>query len=38
MIAMGAVLGANPGFVAACHIGRLLLLPLLVPALLAKHK
>ena len=38
MIAMGAVLGANPGFVAACHIGRLLLLPLLVPALLAKRK
>lgn len=38
MIAMGAVLGANPGFVAACHIGRLLLLPLLVPALLAQRK
>ncbi len=38
MIAMGAVLGANPGFVAACHIGRLLLLPLFVPVFLAKCK
>lgn len=34
MIAMGIVLGANPGFVAACHVGRLFLLTLLVPALL----
>lgn len=36
MIAMGAVLGANPGFVAACHVGRLLVLTILVPAFLAK--
>ena len=35
MIAMGAVLGANPGFIAACHIGRLMLLPFLIPALLS---
>lgn len=36
MIAMGAVLGANPGFVVACHVGRLLLLTLLVPLLLGR--
>jgi len=38
MIAMGAVLGANPGFVAACHIGRLLILPGFVPFLLKRSK
>ncbi len=38
MIAMGAVLGAYPSFVAACHIGRLLFLPLLIPAMLGRHK
>jgi membrane AbrB-like protein len=31
MIVMGAVLGANPGFVAACHVGRLLILSVLIP-------
>ncbi|MEP2028042.1 MAG: AbrB family transcriptional regulator [Paracoccaceae bacterium] len=34
MIVMGAFLGANPGFVAACHVGRLLVLTVLVPAML----
>ena len=34
MIAMGAVLGANAGFIAACHVGRLLFLTVLVPAML----
>lgn len=38
MIAMGAVLGANAGFVAACHIGRLLLLTALTPALLGRAR
>ncbi len=37
MIAMGAVLGANPGFVAACHVGRLLILTILVPTFLARY-
>lgn len=36
MVVMGAVLGADPGFVAACHVGRLLLLTILVPAILAR--
>jgi len=36
MIVMGAVLGANPGFVAASHVGRLLLLTVLVPAVLSR--
>ncbi len=36
MIVMGAVLGANPGFVAACHVGRLLMLTILVPAILTR--
>ena len=38
MIAMGAVLGANPSFVAACHIARLLFLPLLIPTMLGRRK
>ncbi|OED44376.1 hypothetical protein AB833_01695 [Chromatiales bacterium (ex Bugula neritina AB1)] len=33
MIAMGAVLGINPGFVAACHVARLFILTLLVPVM-----
>lgn len=36
MIVMGAILGANPGFVAACHVGRLLILTVLVPAMLTR--
>ncbi len=36
MIAMGAVLGVVPGFVAACHIARLFVLTFLLPAMLAR--
>jgi membrane AbrB-like protein len=36
MIAMGVVLGVVPGFVAACHIARLLELTVLLPAMLAR--
>ncbi|MGR3660491.1 MAG: AbrB family transcriptional regulator [Paracoccaceae bacterium] len=35
MVAMGGVLGANPGFVVACHVGRLFMLTVLVPLVLA---
>ena len=35
MIALGAVLGANPGFVAACHVARLMVLTGLIPLSLA---
>ncbi|QEW21150.1 membrane protein AbrB duplication [Marinibacterium anthonyi] len=38
MIALGAVLGANPGLVAACHLVRLLILTVLVPLFLARAK
>lgn len=38
MIAMGAVIGANPGFIAACHVGRLLLLTFLIPAAMLQLK
>ncbi|GHG80162.1 AbrB family transcriptional regulator [Pseudodonghicola xiamenensis] len=31
MVALGAAMGANPGFIAACHILRLLILSLLIP-------
>ena len=34
MVALGAVVGAHPGFVAACHLFRLLLLTGLIPAFL----
>lgn len=36
MIAMGIVLGVVPGFVAACHIARLLVLTVLLPAMLGR--
>ena len=36
MIAMGAVLGVIPGFVAACHIARLFVLTFLLPAMLSR--
>jgi len=36
MIAMGAVLGVVPGFVAACHVARLMVLTVLVPAMLGR--
>ncbi|QHQ36044.1 AbrB family transcriptional regulator [Algicella marina] len=38
MIAMGIVLGANPGFTAAAHVMRLLILTVLVPAMLGRKK
>ncbi len=34
MIALGAVMGASPGFVAACHVMRLLILSALLPLFL----
>ena len=36
MIAMGVVLGANPGFVAAAHVARLLILTVLLPAFVGR--
>ncbi len=36
MAVIGAAIGANPGFVAAAHVGRLLLLSALIPVLLAR--
>ncbi len=38
MIVMGAVLGANPGFVAAAHVGRLLMLSVLIPLFVARSE
>ena len=38
MIVMGAVIGANPGFVSACHIARLLFLTMLIPAFVGRIK
>ena len=38
MIALGAVLGANPGFVAACHVARLLILTVLIPLSLRQRR
>ena len=37
MVAMGVMLGANPGFVAACHVGRLLCLTVLVPFFIGRN-
>ena len=37
MIAMGVVLGVVPGFVAACHMARLLVLTVLLPAMLTRE-
>ena len=36
MIAMGVVLGVVPGFVAACHIARLLVLTVMLPLMLGR--
>ena len=36
MIALGAVLAVVPGFVAACHIMRLVVLSVLLPAMLSR--
>lgn len=38
MIAMGVVLGANAGFVAASHVARLLVLTALIPAFIGRIK
>jgi len=38
MVSMGILLGANPGFIAACHIGRLLLLSAMIPFFLGRNK
>jgi len=37
MVAMGVMLGANPGFIVACHIARLLVLSMLVPLFLGRQ-
>lgn len=36
MVALGAVLGANPGFVAAAHVARLMFLTGLIPLMLSR--
>lgn len=36
MVALGAVLGANPGFVATCHVARLTILTGLIPWFVAR--
>ncbi len=38
MIALGAVLGANPGFVAAAHVARLMCLTGLIPYMLGRAR
>lgn len=38
MIALGAVLGANPGFVAAAHVARLMCLTGLIPFMLGRAR
>ena len=38
MIALGAVLGANPGFVAAAHVARLMSLTVLIPVMLSRAR
>ncbi|MEY8831303.1 AbrB family transcriptional regulator [Sedimentitalea sp. XS_ASV28] len=37
MIALGATMAASPGFVAACHVARLLILIVLIPILLGRR-
>ncbi len=37
MIALGATMGASPGFVAACHVARLLILLVLIPLFLGRR-
>lgn len=37
MIALGATMGASPGFVAACHVARLLILLVLIPLILGRR-
>jgi membrane AbrB-like protein len=38
MAVIGAAIGANPGFVAAAHVGRLLLLSVLIPIFVARAR
>lgn len=38
MVALGAVLGANPGFVAAAHVARLMFLTGLIPLMLGRAR
>ena len=38
MVALGVVLGANPGFVAAAHVGRLIFLTGLIPIVLGRAR
>ena len=37
MIALGATMAASPGFVAACHVARLMILIVLIPLLLGRR-
>ena len=37
MVVIGAVLGANPGFIAACHVARLFMLLFLLPLMLGRN-
>lgn len=37
MIALGAAMGASPGFVAACHVARLLILVMLIPLFVGRR-
>jgi uncharacterized protein len=38
MVALSATMGASPGFVAACHVIRLLILTMLIPISLARQR
>ncbi|MBL4767023.1 MAG: AbrB family transcriptional regulator [Rhodobacteraceae bacterium] len=38
MIALSATMGASPGFVAACHVVRLLILTVLIPVILGRRR
>lgn len=38
MVALGATMGASPGFIAACHIMRLLMLSVLIPLSLGRSR
>lgn len=38
MIALGVTMGASPGFVAACHMMRLLILSVMIPVLLTRQQ
>lgn len=38
MVALSGTMGASPGFVAACHVIRLLILTVLIPVILGRRK